>query len=77
MIASTATISTQHGRASTYILHIHQVHVMHGQIDGHHGKIHCNHGKLNENYGKSMNTFGKSMPAKTMEKSINSANGTF
>ena len=39
MIASNATISTQHGCASTHILHAHQVHVMHGKTDRNHGKI--------------------------------------
>ena len=39
MIASNATISTQHGCASTQILHAHQVHVMHGKTDRNHGKI--------------------------------------
>ena len=33
MIASNETIYTQHRCASTYILHVHQVHVVHGQID--------------------------------------------
>ena len=53
MIASDAPIWTQQGRASTYILNFHQMHVMHGKIDRNHGKINCNHGKMMKTLGKS------------------------
>ena len=33
MVASYGTIYTQHACASTYILHVPQVHVMHGEIN--------------------------------------------
>ena len=57
MIASNETIYTQHGCASTYILHVHQsqVHVVHGKIDENHGTIKGNHGE------KSMNTMEESI----------------
>ena len=39
--------------SSTYILHAHQQHIMHGKIDRNHGKINWNRGKFNENYWKN------------------------
>ena len=57
----------RHGCASTYILHVHQVHVMHGKINWNwnHGKITWNHGKIDEHREKSMKTMGKSMNTRT------------
>ena len=45
-----------HGCASTYILHVHQVHVMHGKINWNwnHGKITWNHGKIDEHHETSI-----------------------
>ena len=75
MIASNATIETQHGCAPTYILHAHQVHFMHEKsIDIMEKSIELMANSMNT-IEKSMNTLGKSM--NTMEKSMNSANGNF
>ena len=62
-----------------YILYVHQVHVMHGKIDWNHGQINWNH----ENSMKTMenrwrlwvNQWTVEKASKTMETSMNSANG--
>ena len=51
MIASNATIETQHGCAPTYILHAHQVHVLHGKINWTHGKLNEYYRKIDEHFG--------------------------
>ena len=81
MVAPNATIQTQRGCASTYILHVTRcmlrkeksIETMEKSIVNMENLMKT--GKSMSALGKSMNTMEKS--SKTMEKSMSSANGKF
>ena len=72
MTTSNETICTQHGRASTYILHVHKVNTI-KKIDENHQKIvqqkEQQHQHIDETIKKSMKT--TEQINKTIQKSMN------